>query len=187
MSEEQLPGEEPKKNEQEGDFSSETTPESTNLPAEETVVPIEATSNTSQATGFPPSNGGFPPPPNNSGGFTPNNGGFGGMQQTLPNATIVLVLGILSILTCCCYGIIGLILGIVALVLSKKDRELYAANIGAYTESSFKNLNAGRVCAIIGLILNILYLLLCIVLVAMFGFAALSDQDAMREALQNMQ
>lgn len=29
-------------------------------------------------------------------------------QQKLPNATIILVLGILSIVTCCCYGIVGL-------------------------------------------------------------------------------
>ena len=185
MSEEQLPGEVPKKNEQEGGFSSETNPESTsNLPTEGASVPVEPKT-TQPGTGFPPSNGGFPP--SNGGGFNQNNGGYGGMQQTLPNATIVLVLGILSILTCCCYGVIGLILGIVALILSKKDRQLYAMNIGVYTESSFKNLNAGRVCAIIGLILNIIYLLICIVLVAMFGFAALSDQDAMREALQNMQ
>ena len=119
--------------------------------------------------------------------FPPQNGGFGmGMQQALPNATIVLILGILSIVTCCCYGVIGLILGIVALVLSKKDRTLYAANIAYYTESSFKNLNAGRVCAIIGLVLNILYLLISIAVIAMFGFATLSDQDAMRQAMEDM-
>lgn len=119
--------------------------------------------------------------------FSPQNGGFGyGMQQALPNATIVLILGILSIVTCCCYGVIGLILGIVALVLSKKDRALYAANVAYYTEGSFKNLNAGRVCAIIGLILNILYLLLCIALIAMFGVATLSDQEAMKKAMEGM-
>lgn len=121
--------------------------------------------------------------------FPPQNGGMGfnGMQQPLPNATIVLILGILSILTCCCYGVIGLILAIVALVLSKKDRALYALSMGSYTEGSFKNLNAGRVCAIIGLILNIIYLLICIVFIAMFGFAALNDQEAMKEIFQNMQ
>ena len=125
-----------------------------------------------------------PTPPN---AFPPPNGGFGyGMQQALPNATIVLILGILSIVTCCCYGVIGLILGIVALVLSKKDRALYAANVAYYTEGSFKNLNAGRVCAIIGLILNILYLIITIALISMFGIAALSDQDALREALENL-
>lgn len=124
--------------------------------------------------------------PQNS-GFQPNNGGFGyGMQQPLPNSTIVLILGILSIVTCCCYGVIGLILGIVALVLSKKDKSLYIASIGAYTENSYKNLNAGRVCAIIGLILNILTILFFIVIISMFGLATLSDQEALREALENM-
>ncbi|MEJ5994654.1 CCC motif membrane protein [Pedobacter sp. Du54] len=118
----------------------------------------------------------------------PQNSGFNyGIQQALPNATAVLVLGILSIVTCCCYGIIGLILGIVALILSKKDRALYAANMTFYTESSFKNLNAGRVCAIIGLILNIIYLLFMGAIIAMFGWAALSDQEALKEALQGMQ
>ena len=116
-----------------------------------------------------------------------NNGGFGyGMQQPLPNSTIVLILGILSIVTCCCYGVIGLILGIVALVLGNKDKALYIAGIGAYTENSYKNLNAGRVCAIIGLILNLLVIVFFIVIVAMFGLATLSDQDALREALENM-
>lgn len=125
-----------------------------------------------------------PTPPN---AFPPPNGNFGyGMQQALPNATIVLILGILSIVTCCCYGVIGLILGIVALVLSKKDRALYLANMAYYTEGSFKNLNAGRVCAIIGLILNILYLILMIVIISLFGMAALSDQQALKEALENM-
>jgi hypothetical protein len=118
----------------------------------------------------------------------PQNGGFGyGMSQSLPNATAVLVLGILSIVTCCCYGVIGLILSIVALVLSKKDRVLYTTHAGFYTEGSFKNLNAGRVCAIIGLVLNIIYLLIIIAFVAMFGFAILTDQNAMKEILQNYQ
>lgn len=136
-----------------------------------------------------------PPPPPPTTTFPPNNGGFGGnfggnfggMQQALPNATAVLVLGILSIVTCCCYGILGVILAIIALVLSKKDRQLYASSAGAYTESSFKNLNAGRVCAIIGLILSVLDLLMYIVLFAMFGFGILKDPNALREAIQNLQ
>ncbi|MES2447832.1 MAG: CCC motif membrane protein [Bacteroidota bacterium] len=122
--------------------------------------------------------------------FPPQNGGMGfnGMQQPLPNATIVLILGILSILTCCCfYGIIGLVLSIVALVLSKKDRALYAFSMGSYTEGSFKNLNAGRVCAIIGLILNIIILLASVIFIAVFGWAAITDQEAMKEIFQNMQ
>ncbi len=110
-----------------------------------------------------------------------------GIQQPLPNATAVLILGILSIVTCCCYGVIGIILSIIALVLSKKDRMLYASNMSFYTEGSFKNLNAGRVCAIIGLILNILLIVFMGVLIAVLGWATVSDQEALQEALRGMQ
>ena len=150
----------------------------------EEQLPQETPQESHQPQQSTPINNGFPP---YNGGFPPNSDmGFPGMQQTLPNATAVLILGIFSIVTCCCYGIVGLILGIIALVLSKKDRALYAMNMSAYTESSFKNLNAGRVCAIIGLILNILYLLISIAFIIMFGFGALSDQEAMKEILQNI-
>jgi hypothetical protein len=132
-----------------------------------------------------PTNRGF----NQGNPFQPQGSGFGfgGMQQALPNATAVLVLGILSIVTCCCYGVIGLILGIIALVLAKKDKALYNANPSVYTEGSFKNLNAGRICAIIGLVLNIIYLLIYIALIAMFGFGILTDQDAVKDLLMEMQ
>jgi hypothetical protein len=44
--------------------------------------------------------------------------------KDLPNATAVLVLGILSIVACWLYEFIGIILGIIALVLHKKENEL---------------------------------------------------------------
>ena len=93
----------------------------------------------------------------------------------LPNATAVLVLGIIAIVGCVCYGLVGLICGIIALILAKKDMTLYNANPSAYTPGSFSNLKAGRVCAIIGLSLSILYLLLVVFIIATIGFAALSD------------
>ena len=93
----------------------------------------------------------------------------------LPNATAVLVLGIIAIVGCVCYGLVGLICGIIALVLAKKDLTLYNANPSAYTPGSFSNLKAGRVCAIIGLSLSILYLLFVVFIIATIGFAALSD------------
>ncbi len=77
-------------------------------------------------------------------------------QRPLPNSTAVLVLGILSIVTCFCYGILGLILGIIAMVLAGKDKSLYASLPDEFTQGSFKNLNAGRICAIIGIILSLL-------------------------------
>ncbi len=107
-------------------------------------------------------------------------------QRPLPNATIVLVLGILSIVACCFYGL-GIILGIVAIVLAAKDKKLYNAEMEAYTVSSLKNLNAGRVCAIIGLILSALYLILIIVMIAVFGISALNNPDEMMRRMQELQ
>lgn len=64
----------------------------------------------------------------------------------LPNSTAVLVLGILSIVVC-------FITGIIALVMAKKDLELYNANPGMYSASSYSNIKTGRICAIIGIVL----------------------------------
>ena len=65
-------------------------------------------------------------------------------QRSLPNATAVLVLGILSIVIC-------FICGIIALSMASGDRRLYNQNPEQYTTSSYDLLKAGRVCAIIGL------------------------------------
>jgi uncharacterized membrane protein len=84
------------------------------------------------------------------------------MKQTLPNSKTVLLLGILSIPLCCCYGVVGLALGIVALVLAKKATELHLENPDDYT--GIKNVRNGQVLAIIGVILNILFFLLVIII-----------------------
>lgn len=75
-------------------------------------------------------------------------------KKELPNSTGVLVLGVLSIVFCCCYGIIGLTFGIIALYLSKQGVSLYESNPDAYTSVSYNNLKAGRICAIIGIVLS---------------------------------
>jgi len=90
-------------------------------------------------------------------------------EQSLPNATAVLVLGILSIIFCFCYGFIGVILGIIALVLASKSGRLYASSPNNYTESSYKNMKAGKVCAIIGLSLSSLYLIYFIIVISLYG------------------
>jgi uncharacterized membrane protein len=100
---------------------------------------------------------------------------YTGGQIPLPNATAVLVTGIISIVGCFCYGIVGLICGIIALVLAKKDMALYNANPSSYLPGSFNNLKAGRTCAIIGLILSALYVIFYIVIILIFGAAILSN------------
>jgi hypothetical protein len=102
-------------------------------------------------------------------------------NQKLPNATAVLVLGILSILTCCCYGIISVILGTVGLVLANKDVKLYAENPTVY--SNYNNLKIGKILSIIGIVLGIIYLLLIVWLVVTFGYETLQDPELLKEEM----
>lgn len=90
-------------------------------------------------------------------------------QPPLPNATITLVMGILSIVIC---GV-GVVLGIIGIVLANKDLALYRNNPGLYSEASFNNTKTGRICSIIGIILSSLIILFYI---AIFVFAfSMSD------------
>jgi hypothetical protein len=104
-------------------------------------------------------------------------------QVPLPNATAVLVLGIIAIVGCFCYGIVGLVCGIIAVVLANKDLKLYNADPAHYTPGSLSNLKGGRICAIIGLSLSVLYFLFVIFIIASVGFAALSDPQHMFQNL----
>lgn len=86
----------------------------------------------------------------------------GAMPKSLPNATAVLVLGILSIVTFWIYGVLGVIMAIIALVLHKNDKKVYDQNRMAY-QQAFDTSNAGKICAIIGLVLSGLVFLLSLV------------------------
>ena len=116
-----------------------------------------------------------PTPLNNSGGQPNNNFNQNfGSQQTLPNSVGVLVLGILSIVFCWCYGILSIILSIITIVLADGAQKLYIANPDAYTLSSYKNMKAGRICSIVGLCLGGLFIIYVIVMIAIVGTAAFS-------------
>ncbi|MCU7614987.1 CCC motif membrane protein [Chryseobacterium sp. GMJ5] len=95
-------------------------------------------------------------------------------QQNLPNATAVLVLGIFSIVGCCCYGVPGIIAGIIGLVLYNKDKTLYLQNPSQYL--NYSNLNTGRILCIIGLALSALNILCIIILIATGGWEAYMQQ-----------
>lgn len=105
------------------------------------------------------------------------------MKSNLPNATAVLVLGIISIVGCCCYGIVGIICGAIGLVLAKKDLALYKQNPNAY--NNYSNLNTGRILCIIGLILSIIYLVYMIVLFTTLGMDGI--QDMQKDWIEKMQ
>lgn len=96
---------------------------------------------------------------------------FNNQPAQLPNSTGVLVLGILSIVLCFCYGLVGIILGIIALILASKGTALYNANPNAYSLSSYNNLKAGKICGIIGLILSSLYIIIIVIYLVVLGTA----------------
>ena len=93
-------------------------------------------------------------------------------QQSLPNSNTILVLGILSIVFCWWHLIsfAGIVLGIVTIILSKKEISLFNANPNQFTISSLNNVKTGRICAIIGLIISIIVFLL--VSLFLIGFLA---------------
>jgi hypothetical protein len=106
-------------------------------------------------------------------------------QQPLPNSTAVLVLGIISIVGCFCYGIVGVACGIIALVLGNKALALYKQDPSAYTAGSYSNTKAGRICAIIGLSISALYLILVIIMIVFVGMEALQNPDEFFREMQN--
>lgn len=107
------------------------------------------------------------------------------MERTqLPNSTIILIFGILSIIGCCCYGILGVIFGIIALVMAKRATEIYNANPELYT--GFENVKTGRILAIIGLVLSGLNLIASIVMLFVYGGIE-GYQQAMEEILRSME
>ena len=93
-----------------------------------------------------------------------------GGNDKLPNATAVLVLGICSIVGCWLYAVPGIICGIIALALNRKNKQVYMENPGRYRES-FKLSNAGKICAIIGVSISGFYLL-CLLFLFSFIFGA---------------
>jgi hypothetical protein len=90
----------------------------------------------------------------------------------IPNSQGILILGIFSLVTSfCCGGIgfVGLVLGIIAVAMSSKATQMYEQNPRAYTENSFKNVNAGKICGIIGICLNGLMIVVGVIYLLVVG------------------
>lgn len=102
-------------------------------------------------------------------------------KQKLPNATVSLILGILSFIACCfSWGFGGILLSGIALYLTNKDRKTFRENPENY--DNYSQVKTARVIAIIGLILGILTLLLII-----GSIIALGGIDAYYEYVEEIQ
>lgn len=106
-------------------------------------------------------------------------------RTTLPNSTASLVLGILSIITgICCYGVLGVILGAIAIILGKNAQNTYNKEPEIY--NGLGNAKAGFITGIIGVILSLLYIAFLVWLFSAIGWDAMQDPDLMRERLEKL-
>jgi sulfite exporter TauE/SafE len=101
------------------------------------------------------------------------------MQKT-PNHTAVLILGIVSYIGCCfTYGILGIIMSAIGIILANKDIKLINENQNVYDTSvkTWKTVN------IIALVLSILMLILGIFVISIIGFSNLGNEEEMNRIL----
>lgn len=73
----------------------------------------------------------------------------GGVQMDLPKATTALTCGIIALPFS--FGILGIILAIVAITQGNSSVRQYLGSPGKYTEKSLKRAKAGKTCGIISL------------------------------------
>jgi len=102
-------------------------------------------------------------------------------SRKLPNDVLIIVLGILSIVSCCFWGV-GIILGAIALYLSINATKIYKENPHGY--DNYSNITIGKVLAIIGIVLSTLFLLYLIWIFTTFGWDAMQDPELLKERLQ---
>lgn len=102
------------------------------------------------------------------------------VKEKLPNATPVIILGVLSLFTCCFYGI-GAILGGIGFYLANKDIKLYNENPDRY--SNINNVKTGKVLCIIGIALGVLYFILLAWVIGTFGWDAMQDPELLKERM----
>lgn len=95
-----------------------------------------------------------------------NNPNRNAIREDLPNSTTILVLGILSIIFA---GLIGIILSIVALSMARNARHAYEDYPNDYTAASYSRVNAGRICAIVGLCLFAIIILVVVAILVAVG------------------
>lgn len=76
-------------------------------------------------------------------------------KQKLPYSQTSLVLGILSIVTaCCCWGVIGIIIGIFGFYNANKAIALH--QMDPYQYDGINNAQTGRTTSIIGIVIGVI-------------------------------
>lgn len=98
-------------------------------------------------------------------------------QQKLPNATVIIVLGILGYV-CCCFAGIGIIPAGIAFYLALKSEKMYKENPEMY--DNYNQIKTGKIVALVALILSAL------MIVRFIYVLSTNDWDAMIEQSREM-
>lgn len=89
-------------------------------------------------------------------------------------------MGIVSFIGCCfTYGLLGLILSAVGVVLANKDLKLLAQNPDVYD----KSISTWKVINIISLVLSVITLIFGIWIISVIGFENLGNQEEAQRIL----
>jgi membrane-bound ClpP family serine protease len=107
------------------------------------------------------------------------------MEQKLPHATLLIILGIISFFCCCFYGS-GIITGVIALILAIKSQKVYDLNPQEY--SNISTIKTGKIIAIIAIILNLFMVIFSIWLISEIGIEVLQsgDQELIQEKVNEL-
>ena len=80
------------------------------------------------------------------------------LKEKLPHSQSALILGISSIITaCCCWGIFGIILGLIGLNNANKAIRIHEEQPDAF--DGINNAQTGRTTSIIGIVIGIISLI----------------------------
>lgn len=109
------------------------------------------------------------------------------MKEKLPNATASLVLGIFSIITCWCYGLPGIITGVIGLVLGNRAIKVHNEDPDLY--EGVGNASAGKITSIIGLVLTVFFTVYIIWMFTKLGLTMedLQNEELLQEKLSELQ
>jgi hypothetical protein len=90
-------------------------------------------------------------------------------QREIPNASVVLILGIIALIISFFNSLVGIVAGVVSLVMARNAEQLYTQTPRLYTLSSYSNIRSGRTCAIIGIVIAILKIILIGIILGLLG------------------
>jgi len=79
-------------------------------------------------------------------------------KEKLPHSQSALILGIVSIFTaCCCFNIVGIIIGIIGLSQAKKAMAIHNNDPNQY--DGINNAKTGKTTSIIGIVIGVISLI----------------------------